>query len=324
MEIKNINDGINWRTIPKVIQTEFAKNGHIREETHKRNDKGSMDVTYGEIMNPIFGKFSYDELNFFVNDKYLWSFYEYLDKKRCYDEDLNNITRKEAKPFLTEYSKGFNKGYNEFENTLKKDSPLFGTSNEHIVYKVYSRIIHEKKGSFPMYVSIDSNQTDLEKRILKENGIQFLYKLNKEMFFNSGFQGGEFYKAWEIILNNPTVFEPIFTKNSEVKPNQLQQLEPEPEPFDLSDTSAVEKIIYLNELGIIDFLRTKTEFIGSTNLMATVLSAITDVKASTLQTSLNRLINNDTADKNHPYRTQKTVDKVRQTFIDKNIKLKAS
>lgn len=98
----------------------------------------------------------------------------------------------------------------------------------------------------------------------------------------------------------------------------------EPEPFDLSDTSAVEKILYLNELGIIDFLRTKPEFIASTNLMATVLSAITDIKAKTLQPSLSRLTSNDTADKNHPYRTQKTVEKVRQTLIEKNIKLKAS
>jgi hypothetical protein len=104
--------------------------------------------------------------------------------------------------------------------------------------------------------------------------------------------------------------------------NKPQQ--PEPEPLDLSDSSAVEKIIYLNELGIIDFLRTKPEFIGSTNLMATFLSAITGEKSKTLQTSLNRLINNDTDDKNHPYKTQKTVNKVRQTLINNNIKTKAS
>lgn len=95
--------------------------------------------------------------------------------------------------------------------------------------------------------------------------------------------------------------EEIF-ENFNFEINQHQQVEQESQ--DLSETTAVEKIIYLNELGIIDFLRTKKEFIGSTNLMATVLSAITDVKATTLQTSLNRLINKDTADKNHPYRTK--------------------
>ena len=106
------------------------------------------------------------------------------------------------------------------------------------------------------------------------------------------------------------------------------ELEPESsisEPLDLSEnSSAVEKIIYLNELGMIDFLRSKPEFISSINLMATFLSAITSEKASTLQTSLNRLINNDIEDKNHPYRTYNTVEKVRQSLIDKNIKPKTS
>lgn len=103
-----------------------------------------------------------------------------------------------------------------------------------------------------------------------------------------------------------------------------ESVNPEPEPLDLSDTTTVEKIIYLNEMGIIDFLKTRPEFTLSTNLMATVLSAITGIKATTLQPSLNRLISNDTDDKNHPYKTQKTVGKVRQTLIDKNIKPKTS
>jgi len=98
----------------------------------------------------------------------------------------------------------------------------------------------------------------------------------------------------------------------------------EPEPFDLSNTTAVKKIIYLNELGIIDFLKTKPEFIGSTNLMATFLSAITDVKASTLQTGLNKLVINDTDDQRHPYYSNNTVNEVRQTLIDKNVKPKTS
>lgn len=107
--------------------------------------------------------------------------------------------------------------------------------------------------------------------------------------------------------------------------DRLQEFnQPEAEPLDLSNTSAVEKIIYLNELGIIDFLKTKQEFTGSTNLMATFLSAITGEKQGTLQTSLNRLIKKDTEDKNHPYKAQNTVNKVRQTLIDKNIKPKTS
>lgn len=95
-----------------------------------------------------------------------------------------------------------------------------------------------------------------------------------------------------------------------------ESVNPEPEPLDLSDTSAVEKIIYLNELGIIDFLRTKAKAGISNGGLATVLSGITGVKPDTIRPSLNRLSNNDTADKNHPYSTQKTVDKIK-VFLTK-------
>jgi hypothetical protein len=127
-----------------------------------------------------------------------------------------------------------------------------------------------------------------------------------------------------IIYSNSSSYNKIIsfleTRKSELEPKSSIS-----EPLDLSEnSSAVEKIIYLNELGMIDFLRSKPEFISSINLMATFLSAITSEKASTLQTSLNRLINNDIEDKNHPYRTYNTVEKVRQSLIDKNIKPKTS
>jgi exonuclease VII small subunit len=90
----------------------------------------------------------------------------------------------------------------------------------------------------------------------------------------------------------------------------------EPEPIDLSDTSAVEKIIYLEELGIIDFLRSKTKVGISNTALASVLSGITGVKAETIKPSLNRLSNNDIIDNKHPYYTTKTVDKIK-LFLSK-------
>lgn len=98
-----------------------------------------------------------------------------------------------------------------------------------------------------------------------------------------------------------------------IKTNQLQQTETE--PLDLSDTSAVEKIIYLNELGIIDFLRTKTKVGISNGGLASVLSGITGIKAETIKPSLNRLSNNDTIDNKHPYYTTKTVDKIKLFLV---------
>ena len=86
--------------------------------------------------------------------------------------------------------------------------------------------------------------------------------------------------------------------------------------IDLSNSNAVEKIIYLNELGIIDFLRTKTKAGISNGGLASVLSGITGIKAETIKPSLNRLSNNDTIDNKHPYYTTKTVEKIK-TFLIK-------
>jgi hypothetical protein len=72
----------------------------------------------------------------------------------------------------------------------------------------------------------------------------------------------------------------------------------------------------LNELGIIDFLRTKTKAGISNGGLASVLSGITGIKAETIKPSLNRLSNNDIIDNKHPYYTTKTVEKIK-TFLIK-------
>ena len=90
----------------------------------------------------------------------------------------------------------------------------------------------------------------------------------------------------------------------------------ETEPLDLSDSSGVEKIIYLNELGIIDFLRTKTKVGISNGGLASVLSGITGMNPNTIKSSLNRLPKDNKIDNKHPYYTTKTVDKIK-TFLIK-------
>jgi hypothetical protein len=162
---------------------------------------------------------------------------------------------------------------------------IFADENDEYYYKIYNDIVETLRTS--------GTKIDIEKKI-KQARLMFV-----------------------------KIISFLETKKKELE-IQTPQTIIEPESLDLSKTSAVEKIIYLNELGIIDFLRAKPEFMGSTNLMATILSAITDEKATTLQTSLNRLINNDTDDKNHPYKALGTVNKIKQTFINKNIKPKTS
>ena len=244
----------------------------------------------------------------------------WFDKKNDFEINLDNNCDSDIKHLLT----GFNElktrklkiaVLEEFINLLFEKLFLFSHENN-IFFNQCSFTVYEStfESRFMEYkkVYVDTKLIDfakLEIPYLTNNTCNVMFrmlnKINKKRVSDST------KKKLDFLENK---FKSLDTL--------LQQTEPE--PFDLSDTSAVEKIIYLNELGIIDFLKTKPEFMGSTNLMATILSAITDVKASTLQTSLNRLNNNDTDDKNHPYRTKTTVERVRQTLIDKNIKPKAS
>ncbi len=101
----------------------------------------------------------------------------------------------------------------------------------------------------------------------------------------------------------------------ENKSNNLKVEEPE---VDLSDTTATEKIIYLHELGIINFLRTKQPFSTSINSLATVLSAITGVKPETrhIQSMLNPMISKEAGQKNNPLNSKTTVAKVQKQLND--------
>ena len=85
--------------------------------------------------------------------------------------------------------------------------------------------------------------------------------------------------------------------------------------IDLSDTNATGKVIYLQKLGVIDFLRTKKPFNTSINSLATVLSAVTGEKSGTIQPMLNAMLSKNVVDKNNPLNSKKAVSKVDQQLI---------
>jgi hypothetical protein len=84
---------------------------------------------------------------------------------------------------------------------------------------------------------------------------------------------------------------------------------------DLSESSATEKIIYLQKLGIIDFLRTKQPFSTSVNSLATILSSLTGEKSTTLQPMLNAMLSPNVSKKNNPLKSKTGLTKVEKTLI---------
>jgi hypothetical protein len=310
-QIKSLYDGINFVTIPNVILQELRKHSNERSFTSTRDKNGKFITTYGEKIEPRFMRFS--DYNFYLNEKYYAHLIKSLESGLCYDEDKNKLNPKNIDLFYQEYGKGFNKGYNEFENSLKNTSSLFSVTNEQISFKVYSRIKEHwttnKFGAFQLIALSEFNP----KTKKFETGVQnldFGLQLTKENCFESGFNGGEFYKAWEIILNNPTIFEPIFLANAE---NEVKQ--PEPEAIDLSDTTATEKIIYLHKLGVIDFLRTQQPFISVPDKVSQVISAFTGINIDTVRPMVRPIINNDFEDRKNPLNSQKPVNKVTKQLI---------
>jgi len=93
-----------------------------------------------------------------------------------------------------------------------------------------------------------------------------------------------------------------------LEPIKVNSSNNETEVLDLSDTKATEKIIYLQKLGVIDFLRNKNHV--SINGLATILSAITGEKKGTLQPMLNPMISKDAGQKNNPLNSKSKVSRI--------------
>jgi hypothetical protein len=101
------------------------------------------------------------------------------------------------------------------------------------------------------------------------------------------------------------------------KLNRFPKEEPENENvnIDLSDNKGTEKIIMLNELGLLDFLREKQPFNVSINSLASAISGFTGIKQKTVQSYINPIFSKEVNQKNNPLNSEKTVSKINQKLI---------
>lgn len=82
------------------------------------------------------------------------------------------------------------------------------------------------------------------------------------------------------------------------------------EEIDLSDTNGAEKIVLLQKLGILGYLKTQQPFDTSTNLLASAISGITGMNANTVQSYINPIDNPTVSQKNNPLKRDRIVNKV--------------
>lgn len=161
------------------------------------------------------------------------------------------------------------------------------------------------------YNLISSNEIfEFASEKLKEE-IKISYRKQKEFLEDKILElGYEFFKSTSDNINQKYDYRKIKTISTS-KP-----------PLDLSETSMSEKIIYLELLGIIDFIKAKPKMGISNNGLASVLSAITGGKTETIQSYINPINNPMVSQKNNPLNKEKNVLKVKKILIELGIKPK--
>ena len=130
-------------------------------------------------------------------------------------------------------------------------------------------------------------------------------------------------KESEIILYRKSIEELTSKKSILERQNKLEK---KLEDFnigalDFSETNAKKKIVYLNQLGILDFLRQAQKPGNSVNALAEILSAITGEKTVTLQPYLNPIFNTNNNQSNNPLTNPIDIEVVNRHLEKKGFKI---
>ena len=106
----------------------------------------------------------------------------------------------------------------------------------------------------------------------------------------------------------------------QIKLDRFKPLSNSESILDFSDSKGTEKIIMLEKLGILKFLREQEPFIRSTNSLASAISGFTGIKANTAQSYINPMNNPTAIQKNNPLNKEKNVNKVIQKLTSLGFK----
>ena len=129
---------------------------------------------------------------------------------------------------------------------------------------------------------------------------------------------GLLYKNLKKKLKDLKMIEFLFLEKANL---QAQEKKEEEVSIDYSDSTIAEKIIALNEGGVIDFLKEKEPFNVSTNSLAAYLSLCMGVKTTSIQSYIQPIINKKSDQDKSPYKTDTTVKKVKQKLINIGLKI---
>lgn len=221
--VPNLYNDLNLDILPKIILEEFKK------VTGKLSGfKDPFGKPYCNVFN---FKSDNEKINFYSHFRQTTYFHNLLEKKILLNEEFQFLEITELhEVYFKQYAKGFYKGYTVFAKELKnKENEVFELDNTQIVHKVISKAIFKgtfrRIDTFPkFFIPPDARKKfNLDVETYPE-----LHYLKKDSFFEAGFKSGGRYKAWELILHNPTLFEESFAKHFANEENEKQSIKEEP------------------------------------------------------------------------------------------------
>jgi hypothetical protein len=100
------------------------------------------------------------------------------------------------------------------------------------------------------------------------------------------------------------------------KLQKIQKIDDDKFDIEVSDSKAIDKILYLHKLGIIDFLRGQQPFISVPDKVSQVLSVITGINIDSIRPMVRPMVNNDLSNSKNPLNSKKAVDRVEKQLIN--------
>lgn len=190
----------NEDILPKSILNAFNSIGNIKS-LYITEDESEIINTYEDDLDPFDNLPGTTVIEYYcIESNYLNLISKIEDKTFIFCDNLP------LDLYMFEYAKAFQKAYNDFEKNLTQKQTTIAEPQEQKALKIFSYVLNAKFKNG--YFGDNTEALDF----FKDKKGRYI---SNEEFSEWGYQGGQYYKAWEIILNNPVVFDPFFLKHNQ-------------------------------------------------------------------------------------------------------------
>ena len=221
----------------------------------------------------------------------------------------------------------------EIVNEREHEKDKYFLLSEKKQIKYLNKEIEKRQKNLPLYSFKKLNSCFDKDKLLVDEVIDFNFiwykpellkeieklnlKSNIEKKINTYFETVPFTKTPLGTIYDKIIVEISFLKRLEFLINERKRLlKIEDVLIDYSDSAAKQKLIALNELGIIKFLKDIEPFNENISKMSEALSLITGIKADNLRSSITPMIQENNIQRNNPYNNKNNVSEVVKKLIE--------